>query len=222
MIVVERIGSLLAISLAGVVIIVSALNLPIGFGFGTIAGVTAIALVRNDLRTAHLSALIMLVLSALTTFSGGLFFIWPAGILYLVILLNERLQHRRRGLGPIASARTLAILGAAPIIFDTILMLIFRPPKFPGPHGFPPGEAATIAGWSWIVPAGMLLAAVLGLIGAFQARPLLGLLAFGISLILPVVSSQFNPLILLCSICFLASSRSAPAKRLDHTTAASS
>lgn len=210
MIIVERIASLLAISMAGVVVFVSVLNLPIGIGFGTIAVVTAIALMRNDLRTAHLSALIMLILSALTTFSGGLLFIWPAGILYLVILFNERLRHGRGGLGPIASARTLAVVGAAPIIFATIVGLIFDPPKFPGPHGFPPGGAATVAAWSWIEPAGMLLAAVLGLIGAFQARPLLGLLAFGISLILPVVSSQFNPLILLCSICFLASSRSVP------------
>jgi len=210
MIVVERIGSLLAISLAGVVIIVSALNLPIGIGFATIAGVTAVALLRNDLRTAHLSALIMLILSALTTFSGGLFFIGPAGILYLVILFNERLRHGRGGLGPIASARTLAVVGAAPIIFETILMLIFDPPGFPGPHGFPPGGAATLVAWSWIVPAGLLLSAVLGLIGAFRAWPLLGLLAFGISLILPVVSARFSPLILVCSLCFLASSRSAP------------
>jgi len=211
MIIVERIGSLLAISLAGVVIMVSVLNLPIGLGFGTIAGVTAVALMRNDLRTAHLSALIMLILSALTTFSGGLFFIGPAGVLYLVIMLNERLRHGPGGLGPIASARTLAVVGAAPIIFQTILGIIFDPPRFPGPHGFPPGGAATLAAWSWIVPAGMLLAAVLGLIGAFRGWPLLSLLAFGISLILPVISESFNPLILLCSICFLASARSAPA-----------
>src|SRR5207253_4824235 len=112
MIIVERIASLLAISMAGVVVFVSVLNLPIGIGFGTIAAVTAVALVRNDLRTAHLSALIMLILSALTTFSGGLFFIWPAAILYLAILLNERLRRGRGGIsiGPIASPRTLAVI----------------------------------------------------------------------------------------------------------------
>src|SRR5260370_6362408 len=109
--VVERIGFLLAISIGGLVIIVSAMTLPIGIGFGKMGGVTVIALLRNDLRIAHLSALIMFILSVLSAFSGGLFFMWPAGILYFVILLVERLHQRRGDLGPITSARTLAIIG---------------------------------------------------------------------------------------------------------------
>ena len=205
---IERIVVLLAIAMAGVIIVIAALTLPIGVGFGTLAGVSAAAIVRDNLRAAHLSALVTLIFSVLVAFSGGMLFLCPAGILYILVLILERVHSPQPLRGPIASAQMLATLAAVPILFEAMLTLIFETPRLPGPHGFPPGDLARMALWSWILPIGFIAASVLGLIGAFRHKPLLLLAAFGLSLALPVLAEKVSPLSLLSSICFLVSSRS--------------